>query len=61
MFKNKPKTIKYNAIYLNRLSYKGRYGEREVQTAKQKAQAILDVLPSIFATQIVLRSRSSGA
>ena len=40
---------------------KCRYGEREVQTAKQKAQAILDVLPSIFASQIVLRSRSSGA
>ena len=40
---------------------KCRCGEREVQAAKQKAQIILDVLSSIFATQIVLRSRSSGA
>ena len=40
---------------------KCRCGEREVQAAKQKAQIILDVLLSIFATQIVLRSRSNGA
>ena len=40
---------------------KCRCGEREVQAAKQKAQIILDVLSSIFATQIVLHSRSSGA
>ena len=40
---------------------KRRCGEREVQAAKQKAQIILCVLSSIFATQIVLRSRSSGA
>jgi len=32
-----------------------------VQAAKQKAQIILCVLSSIFATQIVLRSRGSGA
>ncbi|MCI6305549.1 MAG: hypothetical protein MR600_03665, partial [Subdoligranulum sp.] len=40
---------------------KCRCSEREVQAAKQKAQIILCVLSSIFATQIVLRSRSSGA
>ena len=40
---------------------KCRCGEREVQAAKQKAQMILCVLSSIFAKQIVLRSRGSGA
>ena len=40
---------------------KCRCGEREVQAAKQKCSIILDVLLSIFATQIVLRSRSRGA
>ena len=42
-------------------NFKCRYGERGAAAAKQKAQIILDVLLSIFATQIVLRSRSSGA
>ena len=40
---------------------KCRYGERGMPAAKQKAQAILCVLPSIFATQIACRSRRSGA
>ncbi|MFR4112513.1 MAG: hypothetical protein ACLT0Z_07715, partial [Gemmiger sp.] len=48
-----PRAIPHNS--------KCRCGEREVQAAKQKAQIILCVLSSIFATQIVLRSRSSGA
>ena len=38
-----------------------RYGERGVPAAKQKAQIILCVLSSIFATQMVRRSRRSGA
>ena len=40
---------------------KCRYGERGTSDAKQKAQAILCVLPSIFATQVTCRSRRSGA
>jgi hypothetical protein len=42
-------------------NYKRRYGERGAPAAKQKAQIILDVLSSIFATQMVRRSRRSGA
>ena len=40
---------------------KCRCSEREMKAAKQKAQIILCVLSSIFATRIVLRSRGSGA
>ena len=39
---------------------KCRYGERGTPAAKQKAQIILCVLSSIFATQRVCRSRRSG-
>ena len=35
MFKNKPKTIKYNAIYLNRLSYKERKGNALASGAEE--------------------------
>ena len=38
-----------------------RSGERGASAAKQKAQIILCVLSRIFATQMVRRSRRSGA
>ena len=40
---------------------KCRYGERGAAAAKPKAQIILDVLSSILATQMLCRSRRSGA
>ncbi|MFZ2723108.1 MAG: hypothetical protein WAY39_03445, partial [Gemmiger qucibialis] len=40
---------------------KCRYGERGAAAAKPKAQIILCVLSSIFATQMPCRSRRSGA
>ena len=40
---------------------KCRYGERGAADAKPKAQAILCVLASILATQMLCRSRRSGA
>ena len=42
-------------------NFKCRYGERGAAAAKQKAQRILCVFSSIFATQTVRRSRWSGA
>jgi len=55
---DKRKNKKFKAIPHNS---KCRCSEREVQAAKRKTQIILCVLSSIFATQIVLRSRGSGA
>ena len=40
---------------------KCRYGERGAADAKPKAQIILDVLSSILVTQMLCRSRRSGA
>ena len=50
--------LKLEAIPHN---FKCRYGERGAAAAKQKAQRILCVFSSIFATQTVRRSRWSGA
>ena len=40
---------------------KYRYGEQGAAAARPKAQIILDVLSSILATQMLCRSRRSGA
>ena len=44
-----------------RINTKCRYGERGVAAAKPKAQIILDDLSSVLSTQVLCRSRWSGA
>lgn len=43
------------------INTKCRYGERGAAAAKPKAKMILDVLSTILATQVLCRSRRSGA
>ena len=53
------KAVRWQVVTIRNL--KCRNGERGMPAAKQKAQVILCVLPSIFATQMAYRSRRSGA
>ena len=43
------------------MNTKCRYGERGAAAAKPKAKMKLDVLSTILATQVLCRSRRSGA